>query len=257
MHASPKRKLLVKRLNREIYVRTPITFAIALLALISTAAVAQEPASTIVHISWKVSVGSDGHVTRLTTTDTLVPGIHERLEQEIRGWRFSPGKVNGEPATTDSNLQLTLDVRPVDANSSTVHVVGVSTGGGYGKTLPPHYPVASARARRQGLVLLKVRYDVAGKVVDVVRADDAPRVDEPFVRSAIDATRKWTFEPEVVGGHPLAGSMWVPVCFSLRHPGIVPQNCNWRRPGDALDTPEALALDPVVKLLTDVIGHAL
>lgn len=232
---------------------------LALLGVSSAIAAASASKPLVVRMTWSVSIDPDGHVVRLATTDEQIPVIHDRLEQAIRGWRFSPGKVNGKPAFTDSRVTVALGLEPGSDGTYAVHVIGASAGAGYGKVTPPLYPHAFAMSGRQGLVLLKVDYAASGSVVAIALADDAPRVDHPFVDAATDAVRKWTFEPEVVGGHSLAGSALVPVCFTLRGPRARPFDCNWHRSGrSAAELGDgAVALDPAATLLSDVVGRTL
>lgn len=238
------------------------SIAVILLALLGAAsAIAAGAVSKplVVRMTWSVSIDADGHVVRLATTDQQIPAIHDRLEQAIRNWRFSPGKVNGKPTFTDSNLTIALALEPASDDTYVVHVIGAATGGSYGKITPPRYPHSSAMSRRQGLVVLKVSYSASGAVVAIALADGAPRVDSAFVEAATDAVREWTFKPEVVGGQALAGSARVPVCFSLRESHVPTLDCNWRRPGSfaAEFGDRAVALDPAATLLTDVVGRTL
>ena len=217
---------------------------------------AKEPTSAIVDVTWKVSLGADGHVTALATTDTRVPKLHKQLATEIRSWRFSPGKVNGQPAMTETRLQMALRVSLVQDRFE-VRIVSAQTGGNYRKMRAPIYPAVAAMMRRQGLVLLKVRYDESGAVVQVKPSADAPEPDRQLLDVAISSVKQWTFEPEVVGGHPLAAAALVPVCFQLQ--GMPKAVCDWKQPGSDMHAQgsHALALYPAAKLETDVIGRVL
>lgn len=187
----------------------------------------------ILNCTWSISVDASGQVTRLDSESKLTPEFKDRLEREIRAWRFKPGTVNGQEAATDSRLYVTLQATPIDDERSALHVVRAATGGGYGKMVPPRYPRASVDARRQGLVLLRVRYDESGQVVESMLSDKAPRADKALVDAAIAAVKQWTFTPEVVGGHPLASNALVPVCFSLHGIRVQPPKCDWKRPGES------------------------
>jgi hypothetical protein len=112
-------------------------------------------------------------------------------------------------------------------------------------------------ARKTGLVVLRVNYAADGTVVSAEPEADSPKVDERLTKAASAATKTWTFRPEVVGGHALAGAVVVPFCFSIA-PGKKP-DCSWKPKGEnaALGDGEALALEPAAKLTTDVAGHAL
>jgi len=91
-------------------------------------------------------------------------------------------------------------------------------------------------------------------------AQGAPAVAMSLVRSAEKAVRGWGFTPEVVGGHALAGSAFISVCFDIVSSGARPNNdCAWTPPGakSALRETDAFALAPATRLETDVVGHTL
>ena len=236
--------------------RTGITLVVAFLLFVSTVIEAKEPTSAVVDVSWSISLDADGHVTKLATSDKRVPKLHTRLENTIRGWHFSPGKVNGQPAATDSNLRTSLEIRLV-ADGFEVRVLSAATGGFYGKMTPPHYPEFLARAGKQGEVVLLAHYNGTGATTDVAPYEHGPSADVRLVQAAMTSVKKWTFAPEVVGGHPVPGSVLIPVCFSLY--GLPPPACDWKNPatGESLSAGQAVALNPAAKLESDVIGQAL
>lgn len=238
--------------------RTGIIFVVAFLLFVSTGIEAKGPTSAVVSVSWDISLDADGHVTKLTTKDERVPKLHALLEKAIRGWHFSPGTVNGQPAATESHVQTRLDIRLV-GNGYEVWVLGAATGASYGKTTPPHYPDAAARAGKQGEVVLIAHYNGAGAVTDVAPYEHGPKADVQFAQAAMTSVRKWTFATEVVGGHGVAGTALIPVCFSLH--GFPPPACDWKwknpATGESSSAGQAVALNPAAKLESDVIGHAL
>ena len=77
----------------------------------------------------------------------------------------------------------------------------------------PDYPIPSRRRREEGVVLLNVmvQADGAPAAVSINRSSGFPLLD----RAALDAVRRWTFEPARAGGLPVARLTVVPVRFSL------------------------------------------
>lgn len=217
---------------------------------------AKEPTSIVVDVSWDISLDTSGNITKLATKDERVPKLHARLEKAIRSWHFSPGKVNGHPAATDSYLQTALEFTPV-AEGYEMRLLGAATGGYYDKMTAPHYPDDAAKEGRQGEVVLLVHYDGSGAVTDVAPYEHGPKADARLTRAAIVSVKKWTFAMEVVGGYPMAGVALVPLCFQLS--GRTPPPCNWKNPttGESLSAGQAFALNPAAKLESDVIGHEL
>lgn len=232
-------------------------------AILSAAPLHAAETPKILSLTWNISVDANGHVSRLESENKLPPELQERLEREIRTWQFKAGTVDGRAAETDSKLYVRLSVEPIDGERSALRVVRAGTGGGYGTIVQPSYPEVSLRARRQGLVLLQVRYDESGRVVDAALFEKAPYADKPLVDAALAAVRRWAFKPEVVGGRPLASTALVPVCFGLHGTRFQPPKCDWERPGESKADASRLAaddstpaFDSALKLETAVAGRS-
>lgn len=85
--------------------------------------------------------------------------------------------------------------------------------GGY--QVKPRYPESARRRGIEGTVLLKMRITAQGRVEDVQVARSAghPDLDE----SAIEAVRRWRFEPARRNGAPVAeDAVLLPVVFQLQ-----------------------------------------
>ncbi|HZL18250.1 MAG TPA: energy transducer TonB, partial [Polyangia bacterium] len=83
----------------------------------------------------------------------------------------------------------------------------------YRTNAKPDYPIASQRRREEGVVLLNVAVDAGGipTAISLNRSSGHPLLD----RAALDAVRRWTFEPARAGGVPMFSRVVVPVRFSL------------------------------------------
>jgi protein TonB len=77
----------------------------------------------------------------------------------------------------------------------------------------PDYPIPSKRRREEGIVLLNVQVAADGTpaAVSLNRSCGHPLLD----RAALDAVRRWTFEPACAAGVPISSLVVVPVRFSL------------------------------------------
>lgn len=75
---------------------------------------------------------------------------------------------------------------------------------------PPAYPAELRGKKVEGVVQLFFVVDADGRVVD-------PRVEKSphpaFIQPALDAVRKWRFEPAMRGGKKVASKMKVPIRF--------------------------------------------
>jgi protein TonB len=240
----------------ELVMNKWISAIVAALAIIPFATLANEATSATVSLTWDVSLDVGGKVTTLATGDERVPKLHAQLEKAIRAWHFSPGKLNGEAAATQTHLTTTLEIRLV-GDGAEVRVVRAETGARSRQSVPPKYPTSAARSGVQGQVVVLAQFDETGAVKDVARYDNAPAADERLARAAIASVKQWTFAPEVVGGHPVAGAALVPICFTLA--GRTPPVCEWNDAagGESMSGSEAVAVNPAAKLETDVVGHLL
>jgi outer membrane biosynthesis protein TonB len=230
----------------------------AFLLGMASLAVAKEPKSVVILMLWDISVDAEGHITRLSTKSDRLVEVQDRIEQAIRSWQFNPGKVDGVPVASDSTLSVELTATLESDGKYAVRVTDAHAGVGVAVMKQPQYPHVSLVSRRQGYVVLKVTYGTDGKVLDVVPADDAPKVDSPFVNASIMAMRQWVFAPEVIGGHPRAGWALVPICFAIADKHMRAPDCSWQpEKGPKVSGDGIVALDAEVTLKSDVAGRAL
>ena len=77
----------------------------------------------------------------------------------------------------------------------------------------PDYPLSCKRRREEGIVLLNVVVQADGlpAAVSLTQSSGHPLLDEV----ALDAVRRWTFEPGLAAGVPVSSRVVVPVRFSL------------------------------------------
>jgi len=237
--------------------------AALVIAFAASAVVNAEEPNPRFTLRWTVSLDAAGHVTKMASADRVAQAVHDPLDIAIRRWQFVPGSVAGHPAATDTMLTVDVTLIPTATDRFSVRIDDARTGGGAQRqdTKPPKYPMDAIRHRRQGMVVLKVDYDAAGHVVSVVPHEGAPAVAADLKRSAMIAVKRWNFSPEVVGGHALAGSAIVPICFEIFESGTRPpySGCGWTPPGSnmMLRDSDVLAIEPAARLLTEVAGRTL
>lgn len=213
--------------------------------------------------TWNVSLDAKGHVVKLEQASHVKPLLSEPLERAIRNWEFQPGHVDGIAAATETTLQVGVTLDPVGEKGYAVRVDSVSTGGRIAKTNAPHFPASALRGGSNGMAALAVvetRYDEAGKVIAAELAPGAPKVDRAIGNAAVKSVQGWTFQPESVGGHGLAATVYVPICFAVAPQGSRAPACpSWTPPGARAAVAEgsSFALEPAATLKSDVIGHTL
>jgi TonB family protein len=79
------------------------------------------------------------------------------------------------------------------------------------KTVRAIYPYEAERDQRQGQVIVKMIVDEQGNVVDVI----AENGDPIFQKPALDAARKWKYQPYLKDGKPVRFSVRVPFNFAF------------------------------------------
>ena len=78
---------------------------------------------------------------------------------------------------------------------------------------PPRYPPSAQRAQIEGTVILVISIDAQGNVMDIEVEKSSRNRD--LDRAAVDAARKWRFNPQIENGVPVASRVRVPVDFTL------------------------------------------
>lgn len=80
---------------------------------------------------------------------------------------------------------------------------------------PPHYPVDAVHKGEEGIVMLDVTINASGNVAGVRVDQHGTNAVASLQVAAVDAARKWKFDPARKNGKPIVGTMRIPVRFSL------------------------------------------
>ena len=77
----------------------------------------------------------------------------------------------------------------------------------------PRYPREAQRRGESGTVVLRVHIDADGRPrdIDLVEGSGSRSLD----RAAVDAVRRWRFDPAIRNGRPTEGTLQVPITFRL------------------------------------------
>ena len=211
-------------------------------------------------VDWHISLDAAGHVTQFiagrNVTSDRIPEIRQRLEKAVREWQFVPGTVDGIPAPTETHLHVQVSLVPVSGESYQIRVDHAETGGWVQTYAAIHYPVSAIEHHVGGGLLLRVDYDTTGHMAHAELADQSAKADPALVRASIEAVKKWLFRPELVDGHPIAGAVFSPFCYSI---GPSRKTCEYKAPGRStpIGEGESFALNPIAKLQTPVEGKFL
>ncbi len=236
-------------------------------------------------IQGEVGINEQGEVFDYRTSSELSPLVLELVDKHVRSWKFQPVVRNGVAIPAKAAMRMTLTLRPVDAGYEArieeVHFSGIR------KSItmePPRYPPQAARVGVGGDVLIAVRVDAAGQVVEAAaiqhawpyRSMSLSAVDNwapVFAKASIAAAMRWKFEPAGPGDEPDT-TLVVPIDYRME--GMPTAGKGWRREVagplspipwlnperqsfdvDDLRHGQALVVGESVKLLTPVVGATL
>jgi len=222
---------------------------------------AQQP-SIAITLQWSLSLDSTGEiVSLLPVNEDYQRAVREQLEPVIRRWHFTPGKLDGQPAATETTVTLNVALDPIGDDHFRVRIVSANTGATYKRVVATEYPKSAIHMRRQGEVSLRVDYDADGHITTVAPLEEkeAPWVDGSLKRAAVAAVKQWTMRPETVAGHGIAGAAIAPFCFSLIKVGDHSEQgdrCSHTPSGDRpTDPPRLIALASVVGIDMGAADH--
>ena len=143
-------------------------------------------------------VDGEGRVKNPEVQSSTDPAFEKPALDAVRRWRFEPGLREGKPASFRMRVPLTFPgALPVETRPRAIHRAN---------------PVLSAAARRKtpGKVVLNFVVDAEGRVGGVQVESST---DELLEQPAIEALRKWRFEPATRDGEPVVTEMRIPITF--------------------------------------------
>ncbi|HEX7768706.1 MAG TPA: hypothetical protein VF422_01620, partial [Dokdonella sp.] len=156
----------------------------------------------------EVRIDAEGRVSDYGLSSELTPEIAALVDRSVRRWRFEPILQDGRPVIAKTALRIRLLAKRStdDSDNYTVSIASVEFGAprrsSAGK--PPSYPRLAASARLGAKVLLLLRIDDTGKVVEALpyqtslgartRSErDAEAWRELFERAGIAAAKTWKY----------------------------------------------------------------
>lgn len=151
----------------------------------------------------ELAVDEKGSVTGIKDVPTVMV---ENVRVALKNWRFAPARRGGQPIAASIRVPLVV------VTDGGLVVKGKQVTPKPTDRVEPIYPRAMRTSGMRGEVLVEFRVDVEGRVKNpfVVRSLN-PAFDDP----AIEAVRRWRFEPGRVGDIPVITRMQVPIVFTL------------------------------------------
>lgn len=178
----------------------------------------------------EIEIAADGSVRdyRFDNKRELKPGLAQALDARIRDWRFEPIVVDGRAVIAKTRLRVMLEAQPA-GDEYLLRIANVYFGEPErgSRLRPPQYPATAVRSGLGAKVILVLKLDDAGKVIEVhpeqtslslhARTEAiAENWRAAFVKASVRAARHWTFDiSEIINGEPVGTSVRVPVEFFL------------------------------------------
>ena len=190
-----------------------------------------------------VTINEAGQVTAVTQAPAE---LTRPLLATTRRWRFEPARENGQPVPSILRVPFIVVTHSRDGSD------------GKKRTPPrvltqsePVYPLLMRASGLRGEVTVAFEVDIEGRVRNchVTRS-----LNPSFDDAAIEAVRRWRFEPGLADGVPTPTRMQVPVIFQIqgeREGGEGPLRIT--RKADPMSLPEGYRYDTAPRPLNTVL----
>lgn len=177
-------------------------------------------------------ISSSGDVERLELISGH-PMLVAATIDAVKQWKYKPFLLNGEPTEVQTIVRvnftlsrekegegsatdslIAIDSEPAPGTSALPKRIRVSSGVSQGlleSKVNPEYPPDAREQHIQGVVLLQVKIDTEGNVVQVELISGHPLL----APAAMDAVRQWKYRPYLLNGTPVMVETQVQVNFTL------------------------------------------
>lgn len=209
----------MKRIVSPLLAGALLACAFATMAAAARAADVDKQIEASMVVTGSIEVEPDGSVSgyKLDQPDKLPKGVGDLVAQAVPEWKFEPVLVDGKAVAARAKMSLRIVAHPLGPERYEVLIRSANFGekssgtdSVEGKAMPPpHYPSKMVRRGVSGTVYLVVRIGRNGQVEDAIAqqvnlktsgsASEMSQWRATFAKSAVDATRKWTFVPPTTG----------------------------------------------------------
>jgi hypothetical protein len=178
----------------------------------------------------EVHIALDGQVTNYALKSELTPTIASLVDRNVRSWRFEPIVVDGQPVAAKTALHIDIQATPIAGKDSyALRITNVRFGEPRrsAKMKAPRYPQEAVRVGLGAKVLLNLRLDDAGNVVEVepyqtnlnARPNsefEAKHWREVFEKVSVSAAKTWHFDlSETIDGKAFGTTAIIPIVYSV------------------------------------------
>lgn len=164
-----------------------------------------------------VSVDHNGHVREVSTIGTDNSELSESALGQLRQMQWEPATSKATPIQVDAVISLPFSTTLVPDATTAPHdsTIKVATGVMTGKAVlqpRPAYPEVAKQQHVQGSVYLRALIGKDGSIMNVGVIDSAaPSLTE----AALDAVRRWKYQPYLLNGEPVQVSTTITVNFNF------------------------------------------
>ncbi|QBB71878.1 hypothetical protein ELE36_16780 [Pseudolysobacter antarcticus] len=267
--------------------------AIAIFSFAAPSVFAQKGTPTLeLEAIGDVRIGADGQVLDYTLKNNLAPAISALVDKNVRKWTFDPIVVDGKAVIAKTSVHLYLKAVPAQQDNYSLQITNVIFGEPKmaAKNQAPKYPPAAVQARLGAKVILWLKLDKSGDVIDVqpyqtsldgraATEVEAERWRALFEKSGIAAAKNWHYDlNETLNGKTVGTTVFAPINYVVELPGKPRPAGEWKAflPGplhtgpwsttnqlavtrdlSTLQQGETQPLDSHFRLKEDVIGKTL
>jgi len=150
-----------------------------------------------------------------------VPLLDQAAIDAVKQWKYEPLVIGGRARKAVFTVTVRFALKDKDGDRAkafnefargAVKAEGDVNPPRLIKESAPVYPEAARQAGVEGVVILGVRADETGAVVDAIVLRSIPLLDQ----AAIDAVKRWAYEPTLIGGKAVPIVFTVTVRFRLQ-----------------------------------------
>jgi hypothetical protein len=236
--------------------------------------------------SGEIEIGPDGRVVAHRLDQNLRAPVAKAIARNIETWTFEPVLEDGKPVIAVTRMHLVIEAIEQSKDAVALRLKHVWFGDQLTlvESKAPRYPTDAIRARLDAHVVLALRLDEEGRVVDAhpFRTSFAPGVARKvanrfrprFEKVSVEAARQWRYSAEV--SRPGGITVYAPVTFVIDRTGQRGTEGRWLawEPGDAVPPPwlsaetvhtdspalaegKAMLADERIRLVSDPVGNLL
>lgn len=154
-------------------------------------------------------IDKEGQVSRVIVQKGMDPFLNQAAVDAVKQWKYEPMIIKGKSveALFTVTVRFALKGKKIATKEIDPHPPKLI------KKVNPVYPEEARKSKIQGIVLLGVKIDEKGDIINVeVLRSESSLLNKP----AVDAVKKWKYEPFYSKGKPVPVDFVVTVSFRLR-----------------------------------------